>query len=404
MIAVRGGLGNFRARVFLSVGILAFPSLVAAAEWYLQPEISGQALYDDNRRLTPENPASEWSGIFSPSLTFGTRTPNLDVSGFARVDVYRSTDSDLNRTNEFFGLRPIYRTALSTWRFDTDFRRDDTLTTLLAEGDPNDPVLGRFRERIRRNRVILRPSWTRTLTPLYDLKLGYLFTGTFYEDPARGQLPTNLTDNISNGINAQLSRRLTEVDRLGVIALFDRFDERGGDGQSNNAGFQLSYARTFSETLSADVAPGVRYTSTRDQGRTFESVGLLFNASMLKRFRASTLRVTLFQGAAPSSIGGAALLRRQIDIRWQGDIASRWSFSIASRAFQAERLNGVGRADDRYYVQVDPTISYQVTRELFLDAGYRLRWQKRKSDAKSATSNAFIIGLNYSWDKLAISR
>ncbi|MGH6635076.1 MAG: hypothetical protein ACRED0_02700 [Gammaproteobacteria bacterium] len=406
---------------FVFVMLPAYPALVLTAEWYVDPSVSARYEFDDNRFLRDDSQsASTWK--FSPFLVFGRRTPNTELTGTARVEVNESNREELDTTNAFFALLPVYRTERSVWRLNASYRRDTTLRTSIlepafdplvltgevvpVEGEapvgeplpvPEVPIsddIGLRREEIERNVVRIAPEWRRELFPRLDLGLRYSYTDTFYSDAEQ----SNVVDSQRHLGTADLSYRLSEVDDLGVVTSFQNF-QNDQDSDFDAYGLQLGLQHRFSETLRGIVTAGPEYT---DRSSGDSDLSFAFGFGVDKRFEESNLGVFFRRGVAPSEAGNA-LQTNELNIRWFGDISPRLSFSFLARAFRNEGAGDsqVG-ADERYYAQVEPTLSYELTENIFVDLGYRFRWQD--SDDVNATGNAAQLAVGYRLDRFSLSR
>src|SRR5919109_25900 len=127
----KGSYIHFLFLYLLLCFLLADPTFLQAAEWYIEPSLESSVDYDDNRRLS-RDPKSALSYSVSPEFLFGVRTPSLHVRGAALVDVIRSTDSELDQTNVFSRLLSTYVTARNTWNINASLRRDTTRTTAIV--------------------------------------------------------------------------------------------------------------------------------------------------------------------------------------------------------------------------------------------------------------------------------
>ncbi|MGH8645168.1 MAG: DUF481 domain-containing protein [Gammaproteobacteria bacterium] len=390
---------------------------VIAAEYYIEPAVTARYEFDNNRTLDdPAQSASTWR--FSPFAAFGRLTPNSEVTGAARVEVNESNREELDSTDVYAGLFPVYRTERSEWSLDTTYRRDTTLRTNIFERaffreppagaeilPPNpedvqreDPDLGLRRQETRRNVVLVSPEWRRELSPRLDLGLRYTYVDTFYGDDGVSQ---GLVDSRRHLGRGSLSYRYSEVDDVSVFTAFQNFkNDENREFDTYRIGLGLKHR--FSETLVATLNVGPEYTDESDGKDDFGySVGFGVN----KKLERSQLAAAFRRGVAPNERGDA-LDRNQVDIRWFGDLSERWSFSLLARAFQNESASGTGSAsDDRYYAQVEPRIIYRITEDLSCDLGYRFRWEDDNSPGgQSATAHAGLFSVIYAFDRFSLSR
>lgn len=409
------------------LALAANPVRVIAAEYYIEPSVAARYEFDNNRSLR-QDAASASTWRFSPSVAFGRLTPSSEVTGAARVDVNESNREEVDSTDVYAGLFPVYRTERSEWSLDTTYRRDTSLRTDIfndtgrptgreaeaPDPDPSNPDnipkddtgLGEERQKVQRNVVLVSPQWNRELSPRLDLGLRYSYLDTFYGGAqASGLVGSRLVDSRRHLGRASLSYRFSEVDDVSVFTGFQNFqNERNREFDTYRIGFGLNHR--FSETLAATLNVGPEYTDRSDGKDDFGySVGFGVN----KNLESSQLAVVFRRGVAPNEAGDA-LERNQVDIRWFGDLSERWSFSLLARAFQNERGSaggsGTGSAsNDRYYAQVEPRISYRISEDLSCELGYRFRWEDEDSpEGGSAFAHAGLFGVIYAFDRFSLSR
>ncbi|MGH8602923.1 MAG: hypothetical protein ACREXR_09185, partial [Gammaproteobacteria bacterium] len=103
---------------------------------------------------------------------------------------------------------------------------------------------------------------------------------------------------------------------------------------------------------------------------------------------------------------GSARGVEQLDVRYDWELVpERWFFTLQSQVFRIRSLDlGETVEEDRTYAQVQPRIRWQVTRQLYLDFSYRYRFIDNENAPESADANAALIGLQYVFDRLAMSR
>lgn len=398
--------------IALPLSIAVGGSPLEAAEWYAEPSMQASVEYDDNRRLKVGRDEAELSELFMPELLLGVRTPVLDLRTAARAEVIHSSDGELNRTNLFARLFGNYLTQRGRWDVDANWRRDTTLTTVIVDplAPPGeipppdtvvDPGIGLVRDQVERNRIRFRPDYTYQLTELTDLELGYRFYDIFYDRNVQG---TSLVDSTSHRVLGGISYKLTPIDNLIGRGEYGRFDSDVTSFDQYGAWTGMNHR--FSETFFGEVLVGFKRTeSTRDDKDVGSDTSFVVNATAEKRFETGRALV-IFQRDVVEGAFGSARRTEQLDVRYDWEIVpDRWSFTFGSQVFRTQSL-GLGETvkEDRIYVQVQPRIRWQITRQLYLDFSYRYRFNDNENAPESADSNAAVIGLQYVLDRLAMSR
>lgn len=387
------------------------PLVVYAAEWYMEPALSLSGIYDDNRFLDPDDEEAVLSGTVSPLVTFGRRTPTLDLRGAGRLDaIFSDSDRDPDRIEGFARVLTDYQTQKSNWLTDATYRRDTTLRRDIRDPafaavappdtqDLQDPDLGLIPNvEIPRNRVGIGTSVDWAMSERTALELAYRFIYIFYEDEEEKEL-AGLADNRTHIVTPSIAYRVSQVDTLRFLVRYQRFDDEE-DASFDNITGGIEIDHLFSPTLQGSLFAGATYTKGDDDQ---DDTSFAANAEVEKSFEKSVLRGFFRYDIQPTSRGDA-LQRAQLDIQWTGDISPRWAYNIATRAFRNENLDDAETSNDRYYVQFDPSLTWQFSRAAFIEIGYRLRWEKRDDLDDAALSNAGLISFIYEWDRLSVSR
>jgi hypothetical protein len=411
----KGGYIHFLFLYLLLCFLLADPTFLQAAEWYIEPSLGGGVEYDDNGQLdTP--PKSALSYSISPEFLFGVQTPSLHVRGAAHVDVIRSTDSELDETNVFSRLLSTYVTARNRWDINASLRRDTTRTTDIVDpaaipGEtptPSNPDIDLFRiTRVGRTLIGFEPTFSRVMTQRTNLNLGYRFGATFFDNTGETVVdsqPHKLVDNQSHEIRGGVAYEYTPIDTITGRVAYTRFD--ADNFQFDQVRLLTGIRHSFSETLTGDLLAGATYTSSTSSnvsGGSTDDIGFTFFATLEKQLRTGKV-ITILQRDVSGGGFGFARKIEEIDIQWNTEIVpNRWFFFLAGRAFRTE-TRGIGDPlDNRTYYQIEPRLAWQLTRQLFLDISYRYRRNEQEVFG-TADSNAIILGLVYNFDRWSISR
>jgi hypothetical protein len=399
--SAKGGWIYFPSPCLLLCSFLAVPTSLRAAEWYIEPSLRGNVGYDSNPFLTSTNPKSALRYTISPEFLFGVRTPSLDTRGIARVDVIRSTEERLDQTNIFSRLLSTYQDARNTWDIDANLLRYTTFTTTIFSAaipgvtpTPNqvfNPVIGLTPVKTGATQIGFTPTFSREMTWRTNLELGYRFS-TFLFDETNAGLVNSHTNQVRGGVGY----KLTPIDTIYARMEYNRFDS--DVTQTDWISLLGDIRHSFSRTLTGDFNAGASYYSAK--GRIFPT----FFATLQRRLPTGSF-TTILQRNIYGGAFGTPVGIEQINVLWNIEIVpERWLFSLAGLALHSENI-GVGGnpANNRTYFQIEPRLSWQLTRQLFLDLSYRYRRSDRES-LGTADSNAVLFGLVYNFDKLSISR
>jgi hypothetical protein len=407
--------------------LLAWSCPTDAAEYFVRPTMSARLDYDDNRRLQPDNQRLDQdtdvlTQRYLPTLLFGVRTPAVNTSGIAQAEIIQASDDELDRTNGFMRLSTIYTTPRDLWDVEVDWRQDTTLNTAIVEpssvdpgGDVIDPdegtdfdVLGRVQQQVQRTRVRFQPTWTHVLTPRLNLELGYRFRSTMFEDfpdpDPEDRIDRDLQDSTINRVLGELAYQLTPIDTLIGRVGYAHFDS---DSSVFDQGSVLGgLGHSFSETFNAELLLGATYTTFEEDDPADSGDDTTFAVYLTAEKELRTGSVTAFFQRDVGG-GGFGFARRttQLDVLWDLTIVpDRWFFSLAGEAFRTDSISQGEGGDDRSYLQIQPRLRWQFSRQLALDISYRYRVNERDGPDNTAESNAGIIGLVFTLDPYTISR
>ncbi|MCA1851330.1 MAG: hypothetical protein LC647_02745, partial [Beggiatoa sp.] len=166
----------------------------------------------------------------------------------------------------------------------------------------------------------------------------------------------------------------------------------------------------FSETFNAELLLGATYTTFEEGARGTDPADsgddTTFAVYLTAEKELRTGSVTAFFQRDVGG-GGFGFARRatQLDVLWDTVIVpDRWFFSLAGAAFRTDSISQGEGGDDRSYLQIQPRLRWQFSRQLALDISYRYRVNNRDGPDNTAESNAGIIGLVFTLDPYAISR
>ncbi len=385
--------------------LVSVPFLADAAfaqAWIVSPSISLSQEYEDNYRLESDSPTDQvFTTVLSGSVEASRLTEIWDLRAFARYDAlhYEGDDDDLaDKHNQFAGIGSLYRTELGEWRLDGSYRRDTIQRTLDILIDPGEVIVDAgedidenlSRRQVRRERVLLQPSWRRTLTELTEAELSYEFNDTSYDAPPE----VDIIDFTEHTVAAQMFRDISPVTTLNatIDANFYRGDE---DREFDNYSFLAGADHEFSELTRAGFELGFRFTSFDTRDEDGDETGLVGRAYGERRTELSRVRVNYTRQLRPSG-AGELLETDLVTLRLTQQLRPQLDFLLQGRFFR-NRSDVEGSDNDRYYASFEPGLSYALTQDWSVDVFYRYEWEDRDSDDDSAENHVAFISLNYVW-------
>jgi len=373
--------------VFIILLFLVTPFGAAfAADVTLTPSLSLRGEYNDNIDFSRTNKQDDYIGTVSPGLTFGYATDRLNFGARAVVDVVRymdQTNQDNERQN--YGLDASYRMfeRLSI-RANGFYVKDTTLDTELQE-------TGIVELRSEREHYGGGGGLSFQISEVADMGLDYSYTKTDYD-------LVDYTD--SDGHSVSLPFNYSFNNRLDVLTLRPYYRNTDSDEDKiDSYGFSLGLAHTFTETFTASVTPGVRYTETerKPSGRSDDDWGWTADVSLDKSWQ-----------TASASLGYS----RDLDYTAEGEIVEVNRFSLSTSKMLTSRFSvrllgslyftkstGTSQNEDRRYYEVTPSLNYMITENHSLALGYSYsnEHDKMLTDDQDRDRNMAWLTLNFNF-------
>jgi len=403
------------------VTVTAWAETAQAKEIYIQPSISLQAEYDDNKRMSTDRfsavDTSAYGVITRAGAKVGMRSSqyDLEVNNQLIINRYKS-DFDLDSEDFNLDLTAGYNfSAKSRLGLSADFTRDTTLTSEL-EGDNG---TGLVQDNIIRQQWSITPNWSYSLSNTQFLQTSYTHSETTYEESELGSFVDYSIDNISLSFRQQWTAVFSN--NISVTAMsFDIPEIINGFVKSSretteysvNIGADYEIAPTWSTSITV----GQRFTNTEERqnfnfntGR-FEEVttssdvqGLIFSLNLTKQFETASADVTYSRSTSAQG-DGRLQVSDSLSANYRHSLTQSLLFSINANI--NERTNS-GEEDDgngRTYYSIRPSVRWRLDRKASLTAAYRYRNQSFDSNGEEAVSNAISLNFNYQWDKVATQR
>ncbi len=365
----------------------------------LEPSVSLRAFYDDNAALTVDNHRTTSSSELLGALKLSRITEAMELRGVARLNMLLSSGDDVYREkdNQLISLVFARKGELSRWEVAGSWRRDSIVrsvrvTDLSDVGqEPDDDVdAGLVHVSIRRNRYIVKPSWSYRFSPRTEIAAGYGFDNVVFEDTGN----TTLFDYQNHSLFGRHFYRITERDRLTTTLSTKLFRAPSVDREYDSDNLLFGLEHSYSETATGHFQIGwqrTRYESRYDSG---EKGGVLVQLYAEKRtgltkFSGRIGRSTFASGA------GDVVNSDTLVFNMVRDLSETMRFSLQVKAFQNESIRRDNPDANRRYLSLTPGLRWRITQWWSVSASYRYRRQNRDTDAGSAESNAIYLSMRY---------
>jgi hypothetical protein len=281
---------------------------------------------------------------------------------------------------------------------------------------------GVVQPRRQRNRLVINPSWSRSLTEKTLVKVDYSDSVVNYEDTSG----TGLIDYRDQTASATLQHALTMRTVLNLSAYYDRFETDPANFKATTHGIATGVNHQFSETLRGELTLGARKTQstvasqalictgpvlfgicfgqlTRTTlAREESSSGYTLSANLEKRWETTVVSGRLSRDITPTGVG-ALVERDTLSASWIRDVSPTLKASLGASAYRSRYIGDIVSGSDSQYYSVEPKLSWRMTERWTLDTGYthsRVEYET----SEDATANTVYLMLSYIWPKIAVSR
>lgn len=389
--------------ILLSLALMAVAADQAYAEaWQIEPSVSLQASFDDNARMTVEGDEDE---VLATSLIgaveLGRITEIGSTRGVLRWDAIRYSGDDEqldDRDNQLARLQHRSQGELSEWGVEASLRRDTLLRTVDVNFDPQDieiepdddvdDVL--VRQSIRRERLVVRPHYTRNLSERLRLRTEYRYNTVDF-DHVEGAAVTAYTDHsVTVGAHYDVS----EIDTVTFSVGGGRYTADDFDRTYESVELRGGYSHAFSELTTGVVELGVNRLSFDTDGESGDDTGFIFSVGGTKRTGLTRFSGTAGRRLYPSG-SGDVIRSDEIKFRMNRRLTERSGIRLRARLFENEALSRDRPESNRRFLNAEAAWIRSLTQWWSFETSYRYRRQKRDVDPDSASSNAVFVSVKY---------
>lgn len=406
-----------------------------AAEWALDPMISGLVRFDDNLRMRVTDKLATTEVAIRPELAFFRATEVSEIRGEAAMNFRRFDKDDgvnkLNTDDYFLKANSFYRTERQRWGLNLNFTKDTTLDSELEE---TGVVFSRVPRLIR----ALTPDWTFSLNEKNNLNLNYSYRQVRYDT---GPVENYFFDYDNQILSVGHRFSWTERTGLNTTLSASRYHRDDDSYVSENGQFRIGVSHMFSERWSGQFTAGGRRTRNTvkagvpicpgyimpgfffgkpgsvcvDRDTLLEipfeittvknstlSSGGVFSAGIQHRGETSTVALNVSRNIVPSARYGLILTDRA-GLSYDRTFSETLSASASLSWYSSNDTASDGNFLDRQYFQFIPQLRWRLDRDWRLVASYRYR-EQRYARRDTAKGNAAWLTLRYGWPKIAVGR
>ncbi len=389
------------ALVSLALVSLSFlPGVALAQAWQFEPTVSLGGNYTDNYRLSINDPDKVFTTKLTGTLGLSRITDTASINGKIGVDFVKyfgDTEGLDDKHNQLLGLSAVRKWERLDTKLDFSLRRDTLLRSVRFFQPPDDVTVdpdpsvddNLVIENVRRNRINVRPSLGYALTEITDLRLGYIFRGTFFTEKGAAQV----VDYFTNTLTGRVNTRLTEQNQLIGLLQVSRY-ESDADRVFDNYEAQVGVSHDFDETTNLTFTLGGRRTDLESPTEDVQDNGFVFKLSGRKLTGRTRFNGILQRNVTPSARGNL-VQTDSFTLAAIHELSPLLLFTLRTRIFENESLRAERAGNNRRFFTIEPILTWALAESWDLRTSYLYRRQKRFDQPESADSNTVFINLTY---------
>ncbi len=385
---------EFRLSTPAAVLIALFPPHLCAEfilpAWDFEPGVSLRLFYDDNVRLSSDNPQGSFGGI---AEAYGLFSRNSEISEFsirAAVDYsYYAELSELDNADGALDISYAYRMDRAEFGLNAGFVYDTTLTS-------EEETTGLVQINKRRSLFEIQPSMEYALSERARVGAEVLLQDVAYEDVQ--EIVLSNYQFLRFGVNGHydLNERATMVGR----ALYDRFDSEQNADQSESVGAEVGLSYRLSERMVLTGLVGGRTASAnsenQNQSGNDRSTGPIFELGLERDYELGSIGLVLQRSLLPSG-RGTLLDTTRASLVIARPVTERTTARLRAIAVRNRNPDGGVNLNDRDFFLISPGVRWRLAESTWIDLSYRFRMQSREVLDSDAESNAVFLGLSHDW-------
>jgi hypothetical protein len=366
----------------------------AAADWYVEPGVSGGMEYNDNASLSSRtDDESTTTGVlsqFSLKSGYQAETSSGWIRPRLRVRKYPN-DDEFDSNDKFVDGVFAQRFERSRWGFRGNFSREQVRTAELAQVglDPDLPDIpdddtAEVDSENDRTRFRIFPYWETQVTEKSSIDVRGQFYDVSYDDDEEDRFKdyTNVRGEV------QYRYAISPVTDL-ITGVFGRNFSPSSDPDVVGYGAEAGFEHEFSRTTRLRVLGGIEH-SEPDEGSSSDD--WIADVSLVRRLQTTWLRAS-YRRIVSAQGDGDLSLRDQIHLGFTRRLTELLEAGIGVRAYSAEGVQG--NVNDRDYAQIRTEFIWNLSRQLNIVGDYRYTILDRDEEDESANANQLFLYLQW---------
>ncbi|EGV18526.1 porin family protein [Thiocapsa marina] len=363
---------------------------LAIPAWDFEPGLSLRLFYDDNVRLSSENPQGSFGGIAEAYGLLSHTSEISEISIRAAVDSsYYADVTELDSTDGALDIIYAYRMDRVELGLEAGFVYDSTLTS-------EEETTGLVQLNKRRSLFEIRPSMEYEVSERARVGAEVLLQDVSYEDVQ--DIVLSNYQFLRFGLNGHydLSERTALIGR----AIYDRYDAEQNADQSETYGAEVGFRYRVSERMViSGLAGGRSASATSDsptQAGSGRSTGPIFEFGLERDYEIGSISLGLQRSLLPSG-RGTLLDTTRANLVIARPITERATARLRASVFRNRNPGGEVSLNDRDFFLISPGVRWRLAESTWVDLSYRFRMQSREVLDTDAESNAVFLGLSHDW-------
>lgn len=372
-----------------------------AADWSVNPRIVLNAVWDDNRRLTPiqGEEIEVYGAEINALVDFRAETQRSTFYFAPRVrTTFYPDERDLETTNWFAETGWETRGERSRGGFDATYARQETIGSYfpdadggggLGEPDPGEGIGNSALTNIE-TRTRIRPTASFDLTERFVLDLDVGFLDVQYDT----QEANEREDFQSMFVRGALGYRLTPKQTIALRLEGGRYEPEDGESADSQVA-ELEWSNRVTETSRVYARGGASRAQVTDAlgAQDWES-GFSGGAGVRWDFEVTQVFVDATRSLDPSS-SGRIVVRDQLRARIERQLSPVLTLMLGARGIRDDRPNDVANLQDRDYFTANAQLMWRFKRDWTLGGGYEFVWREEENDPDAAIANRLNLGVTY---------
>lgn len=384
----RGVLMRARGWVFLAAaagGILSAQTPAVADDLMVQAKGTETVEHDDNPLVISRGVKSVTGSITAPEAIVNDDTPTTHVDLDTLLDFNEYDLADFSSTDVHSNFHSSYKGEVDSLGLNGGFDYDTTRTSELTSTGVN--IAG-----IRHTGFNLSPQAGFGISPSDRIFLNASYLHSSYGST------TLYTDYAFYSLSPSLQHEFSQQDTGFVSLEANRFETASGPQAGvDSIGPMVGWVRTLSERFTLSGSMGfqrsINQVPTSSVGNSSGTWSFIYDFDLAYRDQQDVLHLTSSRNSSPESNGAEALVT-SFGVTEVHSVTTRFAAELSLQyQFESYTTRVTGVASD--YMNVSPSLRYDLTDDLAVVPSYRYRRQDTLGVAGAQTSNTVMVNLVY---------